>query len=195
MSSPSSSEETLSWRQEVFQDAARIWAEPSPAVKHLMSALGTEPGLAAAALFRFSARLHRAGHPYFAAVTARINLALHGCQIHPRATIGPGLRMPHPNGIVVGWGVRVGADLTLFQNVTLGARDLQGGPYPRVGDGVIIFPNSVVAGGVILGSRCRVGAGSVVLHDVAEGSTVAGSPAVPLTARNERAGSSGGGGR
>ena len=52
---------------------------------------------------------------------------------------------------------------------------------PILGDRVIIFANSVVLGSVRLGDDSRVGACSLVLHDVAAGVTVAGTPAVPLT--------------
>ena len=181
MCSRSVEEPPRSWREEVFQDAARIWSEPRPGLKSLIAALILDPGLSAAIQFRISARLERKGHPMLAALVGRLNLALNGVQISPQATIGPGLHLPHPSGVVVGNGVRSGEDLTLFQNVTLGARSLGGNDYPVVGRRVIIFANSIVTGEILLGDGCRVGAGSVVLHDVAPGTTVVGVPAVPVS--------------
>jgi serine O-acetyltransferase len=124
-------------------------------------------------------------------MAARLNLALHGCQISTRAEIGAGLRLPHPNGVVVGWGVRAGVDLTLYQHVTLGARRFEEADYPQLGDGVVVFPNSIVAGSIRVGDRCRVGAGSVLMQDVPPGLTVAGAPARPLPAREQTSGTAG----
>ena len=181
MSSRSVEESPRSWREEVFQDAARIWSESRPGWKSLIAALIVDPGLAAAFLFRASARLERGGHFVWAAIVGRLNLALHGVQISPLADLGPGLHLPHPSGVVVGNGVRSGEDLTLFQNVTLGARSLGGNDYPVLGRGVIVFANSIVTGDIRLGDGCRVGAGSVVLRDVAAGTTVVGVPAVRVS--------------
>jgi serine O-acetyltransferase len=168
------------WREELFQDAARIWQVPRPPLRHMAGAFLTEPGLAAAMLYRLGARLSRLDHPFLVALAGRLNLALHGCQVHPSAVIGPGMRLPHPAGIVVGRGVQAGRDLTLFQNVTLGALSWEGGDYPVLEDGVVVFANSLVLGAVRVGANARVGAGSIVLHDVAPGDTVAGIPAVSL---------------
>jgi serine O-acetyltransferase len=181
MCSRSAEELLRSWREEVFQDAARIWSEPRPGLKSLLTAGVMDPGLCAAFIFRWTARLERKGHPFLAALLGRLNLSLNGVQISPQAVIGAGLHLPHPSGIVVGNGVRAGEDLTLFQNVTLGARTLGGSDYPVVGRGVIIFANSIVTGEIRLGDGCRVGAGSVVLKEVPAGATVVGIPAMPVS--------------
>jgi serine O-acetyltransferase len=167
----------LTWREEIFQDAAERWGEERPSLKHLAGAFLQDPGLASAFLFRLSQRLDRRGHPRLASLAGRVNLALHGCQIHCRATIGPGLILPHPSGVVVGWGVQAGRSLTLYQNVTLGARTLDGAEYPVLGNQVLVYPNSLILGAIHVGDRATVGAGSVVLHDVGEGETVVGAPA------------------
>ncbi|MBM7417253.1 MULTISPECIES: hypothetical protein [Nocardiaceae] len=76
--------------------------------------------------------------------------------------------LPHPIGIVVGRGTRVGRDVTLYQNVTLGTD--ASGRYPKVGDGTIIYTNAVVYGGVKLTAGTRIRAAAVVgpapLHGV-----------------------------
>ncbi len=165
-----------------------MWKEERPGLKSLAGAFLTDAGLSAAFLFRHAARLLRRGHPLLAFLVGRINIALHGCQIHPLAEIGPGLCLPHPVGVVVGRGVRAGRDLTLFQNVTLGAKSLRGEDYPVIGDGVVVFPHSLVFGSIKVGDGSTVGAGSVVLHDVSEGETVVGAPAVPLRRTGMRQG-------
>ena len=192
MSWPSGDPGRPSWRADVFQDAARIWDLERPTLRHLLGAFMKDSGLAAAFLFRWASRYSARGHPFLANLTGRVNLALHGCLIHPQARIEPGLRLPHPVGVVVGQGVRAGRDLTLFQHVTLGARSMGGNDYPEFGNGVIVFPNSLVLGSIRVGDNARVGAGSVVLHEVAPGDTVAGAPAASLRHCEDRPASPGG---
>ena len=47
----------------------------------------------------------------------------------------------------------------------------------RVGDDTVIGMNCIILPGTTIGSRCVVGAGSVVKGDVADGTVVAGNPA------------------
>ena len=80
----------------------------------------------------------------------------------------------------MGEGVRAGEDLVLFQRVSLAARRMNSADFPMLGDRVTIFINSVALGSVRLGDDSRVGACSLVLHDVEAGATVVGVPAAPL---------------
>ena len=180
MSSPSDSHLRRSFREEVFQDAARIWGVERPGLKRLAGNCLSDVGLAAVVLFRLAQRFYRRGHPILSMLVTRLNLALHGCYITVESEIGPGFRLAHPWGVAVGKGVCAGTDLILFQNVSLAARRYNSGDYAALGDRVIIFANSVVLGAVRLGDDCRVGACSLVLHDVDAGTTVAGVPAALL---------------
>jgi acetyltransferase-like isoleucine patch superfamily enzyme len=51
-------------------------------------------------------------------------------------------------------------------------------------DEVVIFPNSVVVGGITIGARAVIGAGSVVIADVPADSIVTGNPAKLLRMRS-----------
>lgn len=104
----------------------------------------------------------------------RFNIQQSGCFLHYDAKIGAGLMLPHPVGVVIGQGAVVGENVTIYQSVTIG---MNKGGYPTIGDGVIIFPNSVVIGPIRVGDGATVGAGSVVLTDVEPGTVVAGNPA------------------
>ncbi len=114
----------------------------------------------------------------------RLNVTMSGCHIHPEATIGAALRLPHPTGIVIGVGARIGHCVTIYQNVTLG-RGLRDVEYPVIEDEAIIFPNSVIAGAIVVGRRAVVGAGSVVIADVPPDSIVTGNPARVLRMRSQ----------
>ena len=75
----------------------------------------------------------------------RLLICFHAMDIGRGVVIGPRLSLPHPVSIVIGNGVSIGERCAIFQGVTLGrARD----EYPRIGDGVTIYPNCVIVGGV-----------------------------------------------
>ncbi len=102
-----------------------------------------------------------------------------GAELNPMASIGPGLRLGHVVGVVIGAGVRVGSRCVIYQGVTLGTRS-PGGPeatYPTIGDEVVVYPGAKVLGGVTVGHRAVVGAGAVVLRDVPAHAVAAGVPA------------------
>lgn len=108
----------------------------------------------------------------------RLNLILHSIDILPGASIGDGLRIDHPVGIVIGARTRIGRNCTLLQNVTIGTRFLDPEKYdnefPKIGDFVTIGAGATILGGVTIGNRSTIGANSVILCDVEEGATVTG---------------------
>jgi len=117
---------------------------------------------------------------FFAKVVSLLNFFLFGIEIAVRCPIGKGLFLPHTQGTVIGaWSI--GENATIFQGVTLGAKELDfsynESSRPTVGDGVTIGSGAKVIGGLVLGSDSRVGANAVVLNDVAPGSVVVGIPA------------------
>ena len=87
------------------------------------------------------------------------------CQISAEAVIGPGLRLPHPLGIVVGRGVVIGSGATLYQGVTLGRRSAGEVAYPRLGDRVIVYCGATLVGAVELSDGARVGVGEILIGE------------------------------
>jgi serine O-acetyltransferase len=81
----------------------------------------------------------------------------------------------------------IGADATIFQGVTIGAKELDAGyaleARPTVGDGVVIGSGAKVLGGLTIGNSVRVGANSVVLISVPTNSLVVGVPGRVVTER------------
>ncbi len=92
----------------------------------------------------------------------------YGCIIAPEAKIGRDLHLPHPIGVVIGAGVEIGDNVTIYQNTTLGRKHKDVGTYPKVGNDVTIYCNSVVVGDVEIGDNAIIGCNSVVLRSVAE---------------------------
>lgn len=131
-------------------------------------------------LCRLAHSFYRLKLGLLAKAVSLLNFFLFGIEIAVRCPIGRGLFLPHTQGTVIGaWSI--GENVTIFQGVTLGAKELdfsyQESSRPTVGDGVTIGAGAKVIGGLVLGSDSRVGANAVVLNDVAPGSLVVGIPA------------------
>jgi serine O-acetyltransferase len=115
-----------------------------------------------------------------AKILSLINFFLFGIEIAVRCPIGPGLFFPHTQGTVIGaW--QIGANATIFQGVTLGAREVDFSysqeSRPIVGDDVTVGSGAKVLGGVHIGEGARIGANSVVLKSIEPYSVAVGIPA------------------
>ncbi|MDR9834302.1 serine O-acetyltransferase [Herbaspirillum huttiense] len=106
----------------------------------------------------------------------RLTETVFGISLPRGARIGPGLRIWHFGNIFVNEQAVIGARCTLRQGVTIGNRHADG-PSPVIGDDVELGAYAQVLGGIHLGDGCKIGAMSVVLHDVPAGATVVGAPA------------------
>jgi serine O-acetyltransferase len=100
-----------------------------------------------------------------------------GIEIHPGAKIGRRLFIDHGMGVVIGETAIVADDVTLYQGVTLGGTGKEHGKrHPTILDNVVIGGGAKVLGNITIGRNCRIGAGSVVLRNVPDDSTVVGVP-------------------
>ncbi|MDR2347064.1 MAG: serine O-acetyltransferase [Bifidobacteriaceae bacterium] len=103
-----------------------------------------------------------------------------GVEIHPGAQLGRRLFIDHGMGVVIGETAEVGDDVLLFHGVTLGGRSMvKGKRHPTLGHGVTIGAGAKVLGPILVGDGARVGANSVVVHDVPPGGVVVGVPGRP----------------
>lgn len=133
----------------------------------------------AVGLFRLSTVLGRRFGP-LGFLVKQLNHVLTGADIAWQADIGPGLRLYHPTGVVIGPHVRIGRNCTLQQGVTVGGKGgetAQVGDSPAIGDDVSIGAGAKLFGGVQIGDRARIGANAVVLKSVPPDHTAVGVPA------------------
>ena len=101
-----------------------------------------------------------------------------GVDINPAARLGCGIMIDHGTGVVIGETAVVEDGVSLLQGVTLGGTGKEGGDrHPKIRAGVMIGSGARVLGNIEVGARAKIGAGSVVLHDVPAGCTAAGVPA------------------
>lgn len=151
-------------------DTGTLSGRPS-AARALTIAL-TKAGVHAVVLYRLSHFLATRGHMLPAEVVARLNFFLTGADIDCMAEIGYGLRLGHTSGVVIGRGVKIGNQVSLLHNVTLGGNGngITGIPspdgYPTIEDGVWIFTGAKVLGPVTVGRNSCVLADTIVSQDV-----------------------------
>jgi serine O-acetyltransferase len=132
------------------------------------------PQFFAVVAYRVSNALWRRGLKRLARLPMVIGQTLTGADISGAATIGPGLRISHSGGIVVG-NVVAGENLTLYAGALLGNHR---GRAPTLGNDVRICSKATVIGPVHVGDGAIVGPHALVLHDVPAGARVHAAPAV-----------------
>jgi len=135
----------------------------------------TWPGFVAVVVFRCAHATSRLGLFPIARILTYLNLSLHGCEFHPRAVIGPGLVVLHPQGCGFGPGVRVGRNCKLVKTVVLGTGgfdDPSRDGFPQVGDNVVFCDGSSAWGPVTIGDNSVLGAGVRLFRSVPPASKV-----------------------
>jgi serine O-acetyltransferase len=163
--------------------------ERDPAARDVgrMEILLTYGGVQALLGHRVAHALHRAGVPLAPRLLANFLRVTTGVEIHPAAVIGRALFIDHGAGVVIGETAEIGDEVTLYQGVTLGGTGFaRGKRHPTVGDEVVIGSGAKVLGPVTVGDFAKIGANSVVIHDVPANSTVVGNPGHPVRVDGKR---------
>lgn len=105
-----------------------------------------------------------------------LHIVLH-LEIKPEFFEG-GLKLIHPYNIIIHPKSVLGQRLTIYNNVTIGSVDRgEITNTPVIGDGVVIYPYSLIAGDITIGDNVIIQAGSIVLQSVPGNCLVAGNPA------------------
>src|SRR5438105_8447100 len=151
--------------------------ERDPALRSRLEAFFCYPGVHALAFHRVAHRLWGAGWVATARVLSHVSRFLTGIEIHPAARLGPGLFIDHGMGVVIGETAEVGKNVTIYQGVSLAGTSLKREKrHPTLGDNVVVGAGAKVIGAILIGVNSRIGAGSVVVHDVPPNSVVVGVP-------------------
>jgi len=156
-----------------------IIRERDPAARGWVEMLCCYPGLHAISLHRISHRIWRSRLPLklVARCMSQVGRALTGIEIHPGARIGHSVFIDHGMGVVIGETTEIGHRCLLYQGVTLGGTGKDHGKrHPTLGENVVVGAGAKVLGAITIGPNTRIGAGSVVVRDVDEDSTVVGIP-------------------
>lgn len=161
----------------IREDVANVM-QSDPAAKSRLEVFLCYAGLHALWFYRINHWLWNRGLFLAARWLSQLARFLTGIEIHPGAKIGRRLFIDHGMGVVIGETTTVGDDVTLYQGVTLGGTGKEHGKrHPTLDDGVVVGGGAKILGNITIGKNCRIGAGSVVLRNVPDNSTVVGVPA------------------
>lgn len=155
----------------------KVIYDNDPAATNLLEVILCYPGLHAIVAYRFAHRLYKWNIPLIPRIISYLTRIITGIEIHPGARIGRRFFIDHGEGVVIGATTIVGDDVLIYQQVTLGGTGKeQGKRHPTLGNNVIVGAGAKVLGNITIGDYVRIGAGSVVIEDVPEYSTVVGVP-------------------
>jgi serine O-acetyltransferase len=158
--------EALPAIREMLHEDARAALEGDPAARSIVEVVLAYPSIRALGIHRVAHFLHRRHVPLIPRMMSEHVHGQTGIDIHPGATIGPGLFIDHGTGVVIGETAVLGRWCKLYQGVTLGALSVvKHGEatwdpvkrHPTLEDRVTVY-----AGATILGGETVIGAGSVI---------------------------------
>lgn len=168
---------SLRGARKIFQTARSI-LKRDPAAHSLLEVLLTYPGIRV--LFWYRIAHFMAFHRLYtiAGFLSQHAAKVTGISISPEAKIGKRVFIDHGIGVVIGATAMIEDDVTILHDVTLGVRRaVEGRRHPYVKKGAFIGANAQLLGTITIGAFSKVGAGAIVLNNVADKTTVVGNPA------------------
>lgn len=173
------------WKQ--LKEDMDVVFEQDPAARTRVEVFLTYSGLHAIWSHRIAHALYRKKFFFIARVMSQITRFFTGIEIHPGAQIGSRFFIDHGMGVVIGETCEIGDNVTIFQGVTLGGTGKEKGKrHPTIKDNALIATGAKVLGSITVGKCAKIGAGSVVLKDVPDCSTVVGIPGRVVVQNGER---------
>lgn len=171
---------SLRGARKIFQTARSIFKR-NPVAHSLLEVLLTYPGIRV--LFWYRIAHFMAFHRLYtiAGFLSQHAAKVTGISISPEAKIGKRVFIDHGIGVVIGATAIIEDDVTILHGVTLGARRaVEGRRHPYVKKGIFIDANAQLLGTITIGAFSKVGAGAIVLNNVADKTTVVGNPALTV---------------
>ena len=155
----------------------KIIKERDPAARGILEIFLCYPGFQSIVIHRLTHKLWKLKLPLIPRILSHFNRLFTGIEIHPGAKIGKKVFIDHGMGVVIGETAEIGNNCLLYQGVTLGGTGKSHGKrHPTLMENVVVGAGAKVLGSIVIGSNTRIGAGSVVVRDVEENSTVVGIP-------------------
>ncbi len=98
----------------------------------------------------------------------------YGIQIPSNTHVGPGFQICHGICIVINGSAIIGRNVTIHQFLTIGSEH---GHAAIIEDNVTLEPGVTTIENVRIGANSKIGAGSIVTHDIPPYSIAVGVPA------------------
>lgn len=161
-------------RRRLYTDVRAIFNN-DPAVGNEAEVIFCYPSIKAMLHYRFANMLHGLGVPLLPRIITEIAHSETGIDIHPGAAIGEYFSIDHGTGVVIGETCIIGQHVTIYQGVTLGAKnfslDSNGHPvnvprHPIIEDNVTIYSNASVLGRITIGHDSTIGGNVWVTHNL-----------------------------
>ena len=164
-----------------------------PAARNKLSVILTYPGIKSVFFHHIAHSLWNSKLFLLARILSQFSRFLTGIEIHPAAKIGKNLFIDHGMGVVIGETSKIGDNVTIYHGVTLGGispaensnEQRHTKRHPTINDNVIIGSAAQVLGPITVGHCARIGANTVVLHDVPEHATMVGNPAKNISTNKD----------
>ena len=158
-----------------------------PAARTLIEVLTSYPGIKAVLLYRIAHFFWKLNVPYIPRYISDIARELTAIDIHPGAEIGNEFFIDHGAGVVIGETAEIGNNVTFYSGVVLGGTNLeQTKRHPTLGDNIVVGTGAKILGPIKIGDNVRVGANSVVVHDVPPNCVVVGVPAKVVSKKGDK---------
>ncbi|KGR72191.1 serine O-acetyltransferase [Streptococcus phocae subsp. phocae] len=173
----------MGWWKESIDIVKRL----DPAARSSLEIILTYPGLKALAAHRLSHFLWQKQFKLLARMHSQFWRFWTHIEIHPGATIAPGVFIDHGSGLVIGETAIVEKGAMLYHGVTLGGTGKDRGKrHPTIRAGALISAHAQIIGPIEVGENAKVGAAAVVLTDVPADVTVVGVPAKVVRVHGEK---------
>lgn len=147
-----------------------------PAAHNLGEVILCYPGMRAITNYRIAHALDQLDAPLIPRMITELAHSETGIDIHPSAQIGHSFAIDHGTGVVIGATAILGHNVTLYQGVTLGAKNFpqeEDGSlvkgiarHPILGDNVVVYANATILGRITIGDGSTIGGNLWVTHDV-----------------------------
>lgn len=168
----------------IINDIDSVFAR-DPAARSRLEVVLCYPGVHAVIIYRISHWLWTSHLKLPGRFLSAVGRFFTGIEIHPGATIGERFFIDHGMGVVIGETARIGNDVTIYHDVTLGGTSLTKGiRHPQIGNNVIIGAGAQLLGPIKVGDFARIGSNAVVVKDVEADTTVVGIPARPVAEKH-----------
>ena len=158
----------------LFTDVEAMY-DNDPAADNYAEIILSYPVVNAMVHYRSAHVLLKLGIPVIPRVITELAHSTTGIDINPGATIGEYFAIDHGTGVVIGETCIIGNHVTLYQGVTLGAKnfslDSNGHPlniprHPIIEDNVTIYSNSTILGRITVGHDSVIGGNIWLTHSV-----------------------------
>lgn len=152
-----------------------------PAAENYAEIILSYPVIYAMVNYRVAHALQTLGTPVIPRIITELAHSQTGIDINPGAKIGEYFAIDHGTGVVIGETSVIGNHVTIYQGVTLGAKnfslDSEGRPvnmprHPIIEDNVTIYSNSSILGRITVGHDSIIGGNIWLTHSVPPGSRI-----------------------